>query len=136
MIILILTIFAILWAYAQCARYVIKEKGTWKRESVRVPIWGGATDRLDSYHSTFGLMVAIAISLGILYVEDVFTYPLIFFDHNLVAFILHGVFYWLWLYWIRNIFMHVLFRTKEYQQIEYLYPSPVRWLIKLFIKKH
>ena len=129
---LIFILLAAISAYRDLARYVIK--GVWKKESVNVKVWGKATGTDDSFHQAGGLMWAMIIALMLLQTE-VFKIPMLMVrvspDQWLLfwlVLLVHGAVYWQFFYWIRNIFMHVLFRTKDYRKPEYW--NPFRWLFK------
>jgi len=132
MMFLIFILLAVVSGYRDLARFVIK--GVWKKESVIVPVWGKATGTDDSFHQAGGLMWAMIIALmllqfEVLKIQMVFDFGVAdqWLLYGLILFV-HGAVYWQWFYWIRNIFMHILFRTKEYQKPEYW--NPLRWLIK------
>jgi len=132
MMFLIFILLAVVSGYRDLARFVIK--GTWTRGSVVVPVWGKATGTSDSFHQAGGLMWAMIIALMLLQFE-VLRIPMLVVRVDpeqwlLYWFVLfvHGAVYWQYFYWIRNIFMHILFRSNGYQKPEYW--NPLRWLIK------
>ena len=142
MILLILFILAIVSGYRDLARFVIK--GTWSRKIVWIPVWGKSGDRLDSFHAAGGLMWTII--LGFLIMEGIWItlygtlwIQLILFIlgdtiwYLILTGILHLFLYWGYFYWIRNVFMHILFRSPGHREMEYL--NPLRWFTDKLTKR-
>ncbi len=84
------------------------QRGSWKREDYRIPIWetkwDGKWKLFDSHHVAFGLFILVMIlTLYFAPIKEWWMMP--------IAFIL----FW----WVRNIFMHIVFNKQPLWQ--YLY---------------
>lgn len=87
------------------------QRGSWKKDMFYDFLfwntdWKTIWKNFDSHHIAFGLFIAV-LGLSFYYVSlnELWHVPL----------------FWLWFFYVRNAFMHIFFRRKEYRQWEYLY---------------
>jgi hypothetical protein len=106
MITLGIILLAIISAWEETQQLI--QRGSWKREDYRIPIWETKWDSkwklFDSHHVAFGLFILVMIlTLYFAPIKEWWMMPITF------------VLFW----WIRNIFMHIVFKRQPLWQ--YLY---------------
>ena len=84
------------------------QRGSWKREDYKFPIWETAWDGkwklFDSHHLAFGLFVLVMFS----------AMSLVKIDWWMI------VPYWIVFFYFRNIFLHIVFKRKPLWKYIYL----------------
>lgn len=115
-LLLILLIFILAW------REVLHlcERGSWNFEDYRIPVWyihwRSKWKVFDTFHLTNGLITLIFIYL-LLMNPNIYKLYVIY---DIVSLVVNIIAYWIIWMWLRNIFMHVVFKKKP--EWKYLLP--------------
>lgn len=127
--------------YRDMARFW--QEGTWPlwNKAKWLPYWEvEGNKKTDPFHSAGGLMWALNFAGFLIlafvwyWTGDFIAWPFYFWfsEWYLAALTLlfHGLWYWMFFYWMRNTLMHYFGVVKEWQNAKYLWPPPIRWFMK------
>lgn len=96
---LIIFLLALFSAWEEVQQLI--QRGSWKREDYRYPEWftdvKGKWKNFDSHHTAFGLFVVVmSLSFYFIKLDSIWYTPLV----------------WLGFFYVRNIFMHIVFKVE------------------------
>lgn len=122
-----LIILAMLSAYEETQQLI--QRGSWKKEDYWIPIWetkwDGFWKLFDSHHLAFGAFVLVMSHLLITglnwaIAESIYSFIGLEASAFLVE-VTNVIILWVFFFYIRNIFMHIVFPKKDRKWI-YLIP--------------
>ena len=124
-ILIVLLIAVVSWREVQ----ILIDRGSWKAEDYHKLFWyihwESKWKNFDSFHVASGLFVLILVY--ILYtspnIPELLNPILALFSDIRLFFAFDIIIYWFLFHWLRNIFMHIVFKVKP----EWKYLSPIRF---------
>src|SRR5690554_5146027 len=123
---ILVPILALLSAYREIE--ILINRGSWKIEHFKIKFWqtdhSSIWKNFDSFHVMGGLFtVFMFLGFYLAYAEPYFLVVINIFN-DIPGLIETVIVYWLLFYYIRNLFMHIIFRKEAYRQWNYLLPIP------------
>jgi len=125
-------VLAFLSAYREIE--ILINRGSRKIEHFKIKFWqtdhNSIWKNFDSFHVMGGLFTVVMFYAFYLSYSEPYFLILFNITNSVLDVAIFIIAYWVLFYYIRNLFMHIIFRKKAYRQWNYLLPVP-----ELFRKK-